>query len=133
MSISLPIISDVIKAVAEPILGIIDKAVPDKTQAAQLKNQIQNALINFDTTLLESRAKAIVAEASGESWLQRNWRPLTMLSFTCLIVAHWLGHTAPNLSEAQILSLLGIVKVGLGGYVLGRSAEKVAKNWKPNS
>lgn len=125
-------IGEIIKAVAAPILGIIDKAVPDKDHANKLKSEIQNALINFDTKLLESQTAAIVAEAGGESWMQRNWRPTTMLTFTGLIVAHWLGFTPENLPPEQVMSLLEIVKVGLGGYVLGRSAEKFAKNWKPN-
>ena len=53
-----------------------------------------------------------------------------MLTFVGLIVAHWLGFTAENLSEGQVLALLGIVKVGLGGYVVGRSVEKGIKTWK---
>ena len=125
-------IGEVIKAVAAPILSIIDKAVPNKDQAALLKVQIQDALINLDTKILESQTKAIVAEASGESWMQRNWRPTTMLTFTGLIVAHWLGYTPENLPETQVMALLEIVKIGLAGYVVGRSAEKFAKNWKPN-
>ena len=120
--------NELVKLVASPILSIIDKAVPDKTLAAKLTNDIQNALINLDNKKLDAATKVIVAEASGDSWLQRNWRPITMLTFTGLIVAHWLGYTAPNLSEAQILSLLGLVKIGLGGYVVGRSAEKIAKS-----
>ena len=130
---SIPIIGEVIKAIAAPILGIIDKAVPNKDQANQLKADITNALINFDTKALEKSADVIIAEAQGDSWLQRCWRPITMLTFTTLIVAHWLGLTAPNLPQEQVMALLDIVKIGLGGYVLGRSAEKVAKNWKPNS
>ena len=130
---SIPIISEVLKAVAAPILSIIDKAVPNKDMAAQLKVQIQSELINFDTKALEKSADVIIAEAGGDSWLQRCWRPITMLTFTTLIVAHWLGLTAPNLPEDQVMALLDIVKIGLGGYVLGRSAEKVAKNWKPNN
>ena len=125
-------IGELVKAVASPILNIIDKAVPDKTQANQLKSDIQNALINLDTKVLESQTKAIVAEAQGESWMQRNWRPTTMLTFTGLIVAHWLGFTPENLPEDQVMALLEIVKIGLAGYVVGRSAEKFAKNWKPN-
>lgn len=126
------IIQDVISAVAKPIFGIIDQFVPDKDLAIQIKAGIQTSLIEFDTKKLQKSADVIIAEAQGESWMQRNWRPTTMLTFTGLIVAHWLGYTAENLTEVQILALLEIVKIGLGGYVLGRSAEKVAKNWKPN-
>ena len=33
--------------------------------------------------------------------------------------------SAPNLAEAEALKLWDIVEIGLGGYVIGRSAEKV--------
>ena len=65
------------------------------------------------------------AEAQGQSWLQRTWRPITMLVFVALIVARWFGWSAPYLSEAETLKMWSIVEVGLGGYVIGRSAEKV--------
>jgi hypothetical protein len=119
-----------VMAIADLIKTGIDKAFPDKDKANELKAGIDTALINADSAELASATQVVIAEASGESWLQRNWRPLTMLSFVGLIAAHWLGFTAPNLSEGQSLALLDIVKVGLGGYVLGRSAEKVAKVWK---
>ncbi len=53
-----------------------------------------------------------------------------MIFFALLIGLHWLGFTSDKLSEAQILSLLEIIKVGLGGYILGRSAEKTMKAYK---
>ena len=49
-----------------------------------------------------------------------------MLVFVCLIVARWLGWTADNMSEAEYLELYDLMKIGLGGYVVGRSAEKIA-------
>jgi hypothetical protein len=42
-----------------------------------------------------------------------------------LIVTRWLGWCAPNLGEAEALKLWDIVQLGLGGHVIGRSAEKV--------
>ncbi len=79
---------------------------------------------------IKSQRSVLIAEITGESWLQRNWRPIVMLLLTGLVSAHWLGFTPPNISDAIVSELLAIVKVGLGGYVVGRSAEKVAKNWK---
>ncbi len=73
--------------------------------------------------------KIVYSETAGESWLQRNWRPVVMLIFTGLICAHWLGFTPPNLPESVVLKLLDIVQVGLGGYVIGRSAEKVVREY----
>ena len=46
-----------------------------------------------------------------------------MLVFVGLIVARWLGWSAPNLSQDEALKLWDIVEFGIGGYVVGRSAE----------
>ncbi len=50
-----------------------------------------------------------------------------MLVFVSLIVARWLGWSAPNLGEAEVLKLWDIVEIGLGGYVIGRSAEGTSR------
>lgn len=109
--------------IAATIGGLIDKAVPDKDQAARIKSSI-------DQQELASATSIIIAEAQGDSWLQRNWRPLLMLWFAGLVGAHWLGFTPPNLPESVVNNLLDIVKVGVGGYVLGRSGEKIANALK---
>jgi hypothetical protein len=49
-----------------------------------------------------------------------------MLTFGALIVARWVGWSAPGISDAEVLKLWDIVQLGLGGYVIGRSVEKVA-------
>jgi len=132
------IIGEVISAVAAPILSIIDKAVPDKDLATKLKVQIQSELISFDTKALEKQADVIIAEAQGDSWLQRNWRPVTMLTFVFIIFNNYI--LAPYIMlffNTDVMletppDLWDLIKIGLGGYVVGRSAEKVAKNLKAN-
>lgn len=117
-----------------PFAGkIIDKLFPDKDEAQKFKLKLLEMEQAGELKELESAAQIITAEAKSEHWLTANWRPITMLTFVALIVAHWLGWTAPGLSEAEALSLLEIVKVGLGGYVIGRSAEKGIKAWKKPS
>ena len=123
---NIPIISGIIDLIGKAV----DKAVPDKGQAAKLKSKLSSQLISLDIRELEAAQSIIVAEANGESWLQRNWRPIIMMFFAALIGAHWLGHTAQNLSEAEVLELLEIVKFGIGGYVLGRSGEKIMREYK---
>jgi hypothetical protein len=123
-----------IAAFIPAIIGLIgkgiDKAVPDKDEAERLKSQITMEAMKSDGAELQAATSIILAEANGESWLQRNWRPLLMLWFAALVGAHWLGFTPENLSDAVVQDLLGIVQVGIGGYVLGRSAEKVVKEYK---
>ena len=53
-----------------------------------------------------------------------------MLWFAGLVGAHWLGFTPPNLPVEVVNNLLDIVQVGVGGYVLGRSGEKMVKAYK---
>jgi hypothetical protein len=66
----------------------------------------------------------------NESWLRTNWRPITMLTLVVMTLLHWLGLTPDTLSQDSVNGVLDIVQVGLGGYVVGRSAEKVMKAYK---
>lgn len=112
------------------IFDIVDKTVEDKDQAAKIKAGLQTQVLQMLNKELDTAGNIIVAEAKGDSWIQRNWRPITMLVFVGLVVAKWLGFTAPGVSEEIELALLDIIKVGLGGYVVGRSVEKGIKVWK---
>ena len=123
-------IAALIPAIAGLIGKAIDKAVPDKAEAERLKAEITIQAMAHAETELKSATDIILAEAQGESWLQRNWRPLLMLWFAALVGAHWLGFTPPNLPENVVINLLDIVQVGVGGYVLGRSGEKMVKAYK---
>lgn len=107
-------------------LQIINKFIPDPTEKAKA----QQAWLEMDhkerMQILGSAGEIIKTEAASTHWLAANWRPLTMLTFTGLIVARWFGWSAPNLEPAEYIKLWDIVQLGLGGYVLGRSAEKIA-------
>ena len=120
---------NLIGTIGGKVLDIVDDVVEDKDAANNLKFQIQKQLIETKSTELEAQAKIVLAEAQG-SWLQRNWRPLLMVTFAGLVVAHWFGFTAPDIPESVQNSLLNIVMIGVGGYVMGRSAEKVADKWR---
>jgi hypothetical protein len=114
----------------EIVGGWIDKSVPDKDLAVKLKHDMQSQLLPLMQMELTAQRDIIVAEAQSESWIARSWRPITMLTFVTLVVAKWLGWTAPGITPDQELALLDIIKVGLGGYVVGRSGEKIMKAYK---
>lgn len=96
-----------------------------------IRNLFENAIKLVDglcTTdekrLLQSQTAIITAESTGQSWIQRNWRPITMLTFLAFFVMDsfaWLP--TPLAKEAWIL-----LQIGLGSYVAGRSAEKLPSN-----
>lgn len=97
---------------------IIDKVWPDAGEMERSKVQMALAIY-------AGQAEIVKAEAQSDHWLAACWRPILMLTFGGLIVARWLGWSAPNITEAEVLKLWSIVELGLGGYVIGRSVEKI--------
>jgi hypothetical protein len=110
-----------------PILGkALGNLIPDANARAQAEAEIAKQLLASSAELERAAGEIVLAEARSEHWLTASWRPILMLTFGALIVARWLGYSAPGISEAEVLKLWDIVQLGLGGYVIGRSAEKVA-------
>lgn len=112
------------------VLGIggklIDRLWPDPEQKAQAQIALLELAQKGELTEFTARAEIVKAEAASSHWLAANWRPILMLVFGGLIVARWFGFAAPELNEAEYLKLWDIVEFGLGGYVVGRSVEKIA-------
>lgn len=119
-----------IPGVISLVSKFIDKSVTNKDEANRLKAEFVGQAQELARTELESATRIIVAEAQGGSWLQRSWRPLTMLTFVGIVVAWWFGFTPDRATPELMESLFDLIKIGIGGYIAGRSAEKVAKAWK---
>jgi hypothetical protein len=110
-----------------PILGkALGNLIPDATARAQAEAEVAKQLLASSAELERAAGEIVLAEARSEHFLAACWRPILMLTFGGLIVARWLGYSAPGISEAEVLKLWDIVQLGLGGYVIGRSAEKIA-------
>lgn len=116
-----------------PILGNIGAQVAkslfpdpaDELKRADAEKQFVLATVQQAQAIEQAAADIVKAEAASENWLASSWRPITMLIFVVLIVARWFGWAAPNLAEEEYIKLWSIVELGLGGYVIGRSAEKI--------
>ncbi|ASV34135.1 hypothetical protein BJP41_06710 [Candidatus Williamhamiltonella defendens] len=117
-----------LSGLVQPVTQLIDEMHTSDEERLQVKSRLfemQSAMaaqmLNYEARLVETKTKVIAAEAQGASWMQRNWRPLTMLTFLGLVVADTFGLTEFRLAQ-EAWTLL---QIGLGGYVVGRSAEKV--------
>jgi len=111
-----------------PVTELVDQIHTSDEERLQIKSGLfemqaglASQMMDYEARLLEAQTKVITAEAQGASWLQRNWRPITMLTFLALVVADTFGLTTFRLAS-EAWSLL---QIGLGGYVVGRSAEKI--------
>lgn len=110
----------------------------DKIEASvklgELQVTLQQALLDADAKFAAAQQAVIVAEAQSQSWVARNWRPLLMLTFTFAFA--WNYIIAP-LAHLQILDLpqdaWTLMKIGVGGYIVGRSAEKAVASWSAGS
>lgn len=121
----------ILEELVKPITDLAAKFIPDKDKLNEFRNGLIAQALDYQKTVLQSQTQIITAEAQGASWLQRSWRPITMLVFVGLITATILGFTPPGLSDDLKMQLFEIIKIGLGGYVVGRSAEKVAATIAP--
>lgn len=129
----------IVGKVVEKGLDIIDDLVPDKDLAAKLKSGIKEKSMTFaheeGSQLIEAQMKVMLAEMTG-SWLQRNWRPLLMLTIIAIVFNNYV--LFPYLSmftdKATMLELpkglWALLNVGVGGYIVGRSGEKIVTNLK---
>ncbi|MCA9742790.1 MAG: hypothetical protein H6695_19165 [Deferribacteres bacterium] len=121
-------ISNIIKPATDLIDSVTtteEEKLELKKQMQQIENAFQSKVLEYETKLMENQASIIKAEATGASWLQRSWRPITMLTFLALVVLDSFGWLANSLApEAWTL-----LQIGLGGYVVGRSAEKITSQY----
>lgn len=95
-----------------------------KAQAALLEVQtkLSGKILDYETTLLNVKAEVMKAEAQSSHWFVAAWRPVAMLTFLSLIVADSLGFMPTPLNPR----VWDIIELGMGGYVVGRTVEKVA-------
>ena len=125
----MPGIAELVAGILRPLVDLVAQFHMSPEEKAKLQVSLAAAQIDFASKMLDyegklaaSKADIIKSEAMGNSWLQRSWRPITMLTFLGLVVADSFGWLHSALAP-QAWTLL---QIGLGGYVVGRSAEKVA-------
>lgn len=122
--------------IVETVGGIVSKFVKDKDLAAKLSAELQTGILKYETDLVQAQASIVLAEAQGQSFIQRNWRPILMLTIVAIIANNYLLFPYVQLfgGDAVLLelpeSLWNLMQIGVGGYVVGRSAEKAVKSWK---
>lgn len=134
---------EAIPIVGKVLTGVIDlvsEGIEDKDEAnrvtAQLTKVFNSADLTKFTSLLQAQVTVLVAEITGKSWLQRNWRPLLMAEFGAIILNNYI--LAPYITALFGVTIImeippdmwALLKLGVSGYVVGRSVEKGLEIWK---
>ena len=123
------------------IFKTVDKAIPDKDLAEKLKAEMNMQLLTSGTEELKASARIVEAEAKA-GWFASSWRPLLMYILIGILV---LNYIISPIILALFSKKVGIelpsdvwtcLNIGLGGYVVGRSGESIARTLasrpKPN-
>lgn len=113
------------KEILDSAGGVIDTIATNDEEKLEAKNKLTEIVTKALNELSEAQAKVLAIELSGNR-LQRNWRPAVMITFAFIITYRYFfsqvfGFPAIEL-PGQFWSLL---EIGMGGYVVGRSLEKV--------
>lgn len=130
-------------ALIGPVSGLLNtvlkRVLPaekmSEEERAKIESAMQSELLKADWSEFEQKAKIMVAEMQG-NFLQRSWRPITMLVFVYIIAHNYifapiLGMFVDSMPILEIPpDMWDLLKLGIGGYIVGRSAEKSIKEWK---
>jgi len=122
--------------IAKIALGVIDKSVTDKDLKEKLKSQITLQMLDNNSKELQSAASIIKAEASSQHWLTATWRPALMWICIIVIFNNYILLPFANIIFGVSVELSipdpmwNLLTIGVGGYIAGRSGEKIAENWK---
>ncbi|NDE12725.1 MAG: hypothetical protein EBZ99_03725 [Actinobacteria bacterium] len=117
---------------AKILFNTIEKAVPDKDLQEKLKAQLQTQLLQSHTQELKAAASIIEAEAKA-GWFASSWRPLLMYVLIFILVWNYVIGPVIKIFMGAVITfelpgdVWSLLQIGLGGYVLGRSAESVAR------
>ncbi len=122
MSVLTSILGAIGSKAGEQVSGIIDGLTTSDSEKSTAKAQLTEIVTNSLNEVTKAQADVLKTELTG-NFLQRSWRPIVMLTFTAIIVVGAF-RTIPFLDSSS--PFWNLLELGLGGYVVGRSVEKVA-------
>jgi len=107
----------------------------------KLQNELATAILEHEKELIKAQKSIIEQEYKQGSWLARNWRPILMTVFTAMIAHRYLllpfsDFVAEVFNLPMVIlepesmpdNVWDLLKIGLGGYIVGRSGEKIASS-----
>jgi hypothetical protein len=128
------------KLVAGPLVGKVVDLIKGyqarKISEAELRAEVEKTILGTFAEVAKTQGSVIEAEINGESWLQRNWRPSVAVCFAFIVVFYglitpiavgWLGFPPVRIGDDLLRWIMDAVVICLGGYIGGRSLEKVVK------
>jgi hypothetical protein len=122
-----------ITSVIEAIGGVIGNFVQSPDEKAKAQLELMKVGLEFQAKVLQAEveyakqaASVITTEAGSKNVLASSWRPILMLTFTYIILHNFVLAPLFHFTVVPIPpDMWDLLRLGVGGYVIGRSAEKV--------
>lgn len=110
-----------------PVTGIIQRVIPDKTEAAKLAHEIATMSERHHQELMKAQIELNTQDAKG-NWFQSSWRPLCghvcvlglAVNFLLSPIASGFGVTIPQADMSVMMPVL----MGMLGLAGMRTYEK---------
>ena len=103
-----------------------------QAETVQTAFKVLNNAESTEAARTTAAAKIISSEAQAGG-LAAQWRPILMIVFAVMVVSFFFGYTPPHLEKPMspmMAELFGLLKLGIGGYIGGRSLEKIASSFQ---
>jgi len=126
-------VTELISGIFKPAAHLIVELHTSEDERLQAKGHLMDVqaaamqrVFDYETERLKGQQAIVASEAKSEHFVVAAWRPITMLTFLALAVGDTFGLFATPLRDEA----WALLQLGLGGYVVGRSGEKIAKVMK---
>jgi hypothetical protein len=126
-------VTDLIAGIFKPAAELVDSLHTSDEERLKAKGHLLDVqaasmqrVFDYEKEMVKGQQAIVTAEAKSEHFIVAAWRPITMLTFLALAVGDSLGFLATPLRDEA----WALLQLGLGGYVVGRSGEKIAKVMK---
>ena len=120
-----------------PVTKALEAYVSDLELRRKLAAELEQQTLAYLSKSVELGTGVVLAEVQSEHWLSRSWRPILMLILMGFLLLAGLilpmadlftGHPINFQPRWQLLpgGFWDFLAIGMGGYIGGRSLEKVA-------
>lgn len=121
--------------IVDKVLDVFKSFQDRKATEAEIRGAVEQAVMSTIAEVSKSQANVIIAEINGADWLQRNWRPIVACSFAFVLLFYvllmpmlvaWVGVPPVRTGDLILEWTFQIIMISIGGYIGGRSLEKIA-------
>lgn len=123
----------------DKIVGLFASMQDRKLSEYEIRAEVEKQVLSTIADVTRTQGDVIMAEMRGEDKLQRLWRPITALLF--VFIVFWFGFLQPlfvgwfglpplRVGDTLLLQIIDLVKLCLGGYIGGRTLEKIVSTVK---